>query len=401
MIHKNNSSKNQANLISISTEYVLCYAKNKKALDEKRWKIEKKGVKDIATKYNKMKSEGYPIEDIEKEIKSMYKKAKYSHLSRWNKIDNIGVFKDADLSREGGAKNYTIINPNTQKPCIIPDRGWGKPLNELIRLQNEDLIWYGDDDTPPGIKDYIDSDDLVVPDSYMFYDNSVDTRWQKKVFGKLVFANPKPLEMIMHLIEMASDNESTVLDFFAGSGTTGHAILELNKTSNSHRSFILCTSNENNICTDVTYPRIEKVIKGFNEKKNQVHAGAGGNLKYYRTNFVKKSINSDQVRIDITHKCTEMLCLKEGVFALIKENPDWKIFRQNNKLMAVYYNFFAESLDELKQEMNNISGDKVLYCFTLDPIGLKQDDFWDWENTRLEPIPQKILDVYKRIFKRK
>ena len=57
--------------------------------------------------------------------------------------------------------------------------------------------------------------------------------------------------------------DAIILDIFAGSGTTGHAVLELNKKDGGNRQFILCTNNENNICTDVTYPRLKKVIEGY------------------------------------------------------------------------------------------------------------------------------------------
>lgn len=135
LIHKNNSSKNQANLLSISTEYMLVYVKNKKYLNGKRWRIAKKGAKDIANTFNKLKKKGLSLEEIHEQIKEMYSRPKYAHLSRWNKVDEKGVFKDADLSREGGPKNYTIINPNTGGKCVIPERGWGKSYEELLRLQ--------------------------------------------------------------------------------------------------------------------------------------------------------------------------------------------------------------------------------------------------------------------------
>ena len=94
-----------------------------------------------------------------------------------------------------------------------------------------------------------------------------------------------------------------------------------------------------------------------------------------------------------------MLCLKEGIFNLIKEEADYKIFKQSNRYLAVYYDFANASLDELKEEMNALKGEKVLYCFTVDNHGLDKANFRGWKNICLEPIPQKILDVYKRIFK--
>ena len=166
------------------------------------------------------------------------------------------------------------------------------------------------------------------------------------------------------------------------------------------RQFILATNNEGNICTEVTHPRLDKVINGYTGiKTNSEYKGLGGNLKYFKTSFVTNNRNKDQLKIDITKQCTEMLCLKEGIFNLIKEEVDYKIFQQGNRYLAVYYDFANASLDELREEMNALKGEKVLYCFTVDTNGLDKANFSDWKNIRLEPIPQKILDVYKRIFK--
>jgi adenine-specific DNA-methyltransferase len=239
-IHKNNSSKNQAQLVSVSTEYFYCFAKNKNALKDVSWRIRKKGAQDIANLFIKLKKQEISIEEIEIEIKEMYKRPKYAHLSRWNKVDEKGVFKDADLSREGGAKNYTITNPHTGLPCVIPNRGWGKSEDELKRLQEQDLIWYGSEDTPPGLKDYINPDDVSVPDNFWYYDNSVDTRWCKTEFGKLIFENPKPLEMLRNMIDMVDlPNNDIILDFFSGSCTTAHAVMDLNAQNNGNYKFIM------------------------------------------------------------------------------------------------------------------------------------------------------------------
>lgn len=240
-VHKNNSSKNQAKLVSVSTEYFLCYSRNLALLrGSKEWRIEKKGAQDIVKLFEKLKREKVSIADIEVEIKQMYQRPKYAHLSRWNKVDEIGVFVDADLSREGGAKDYTIRNPHTGVDCVIPERGWGKSLLELQRLQSEDLIWYGDPDTPPRMKEYISEENLSVPDNFWYFDNSVDTRWIKENFDSLVFENPKPLEMIRQIVQMAveKDESGIILDFFAGSGTTAHAVMDLNAQDGGNRRYI-------------------------------------------------------------------------------------------------------------------------------------------------------------------
>jgi adenine-specific DNA-methyltransferase len=395
-IHKNNSSKNQANLVSVSTEYLLLYKRTKDGLKGKEWRIPKKGAKGIAQMYEKLKAKGLSLEEIEEQIKEMYSRPKYAHLSRWNKVDNEGVFKDADLSREGGPKDYTIINPYTGKPCVVPNRGWGKSYEELLRLQKEDLIWYGDEETPPGLKDYITDEDQIIPDSFLYYDNSVDTRMIKNMFGKLVFENPKPLDMIKFILRTSSNKNSIILDFFAGSGTTGHATLELNKEDGGNRQFILCTDNENNICTDVCYPRLQKAINGYEDLKGKKIVGSGGNLKYFKTDFVDAA-PTDKNKKKLTEQATEMLCIREETFEQVLDKRDFKIFKNNSHYTGIIFDQLA--IPEFKKAIKGIKGKFSVYVFSLG------DDTFDEEfedikqQVKLSPIPEAILRVYRRIFR--
>ncbi|VEI58604.1 type III restriction-modification system EcoP15I [Pasteurella multocida] len=239
-VHKNNSNKNQSKFIGVSTEYIFIYTKNLFDLSKNgaEWRIKKVGTEDIAKKFKQLKEMGLNLSEIEIEIKEMYKRPKYAHLSRWNKVDEFGVFKDENLSREGGRKDYTIINPYTGKACVIPPRGWGKSYEELLDLQEKNLIWYGDENTAPGYKYYISEDDYSVADNFWYFDNSIDTKFIKQVFNGLVFENPKPLEMIKRTIELSSNSNDLILDFFAGSGTTAHAVMQLNAEDGGKRQFI-------------------------------------------------------------------------------------------------------------------------------------------------------------------
>ncbi|MDI6618067.1 MAG: site-specific DNA-methyltransferase [Clostridiales bacterium] len=286
IIHKNNSMKNQSKLIGVTTEYMLIYAKNREMLRNTVWRVPKKAAADINNKFKQLKAKGLSLQEIEQEIKEMYTRPKYAHLSRWNKVDENGVFKDADLSREGGHKDFTIINPNTGKPCVIPKRGWGKSQQELLRLQAEGLIWYGDDTTPPGLKDYLNSDDVSVPDNFWYFDNSVDTRWIKSTFGRLVFENPKPLEFIKQAILLHTKESDIILDFFSGSATTAHAVMQLNAEDGGNRKFIMVQFPEktpenseahkagyHNIC-EIGKERIRRAGKKILEK----HPEAAGKL---------------------------------------------------------------------------------------------------------------------------
>ena len=111
----------------------------------------------------------------------------------------------------------------------------------------------------------------------------------KNIFNKKVaFSFPKPVDLVKEILKRVSKEDAIVLDFFAGSGTTAQAVLELNKEDNGRRSFILCTNNESNICTDITYPRIKTVITGKRIDGSEYSDGIPANLKYYCTDFVAK-----------------------------------------------------------------------------------------------------------------
>lgn len=127
------------------------------------------------------------------------------------------------------------------------------------------------------------------------------------LFGHNVeFNNPKNLDLVEYLLSLANDTSATILDFFAGSGTTGHAVLKLNAEDGGNRRFILCTNNENNICEEVTYERIKRVIEGYGDTE-----GIPANLKYYHTDFVSK--DSDSLTDELLDHIREMIQLEHGI----------------------------------------------------------------------------------------
>jgi len=240
IIHKNNSMKNQSKYVGVSTEFVLIYAKNIEELGkvQPKWRAPKKGAEEVNAIFKRLKEEGKSLLEIKDEINELYSRPKYAHLSRWNKIDEFGIFMDSDLSRTNGPRDYNIINPNTNEPCIIPNRGWGKSKEELERLQKENLIWYGDGTTPPRMKSYLSSDSESVFDNFFFADTSSDKKLIDNLFGKPIFEFPKSLEMMKTLVGLCTKNE-IVLDFFSGSATTAHAVMQHNTDDNGKRKFIM------------------------------------------------------------------------------------------------------------------------------------------------------------------
>jgi adenine-specific DNA-methyltransferase len=256
------------------------------------------------------------------------------------------------------------------------------------------------------VKERLDDNKGQKPKTFWnesYYSSAAGTAELKNILGnqfggEKIFDFPKSKFLVRDILQITSNSNSIILDFFAGSGTTGQAVLELNKKDGNDRTFILCTNNEGGICEEVCYPRIKNVIKGYRTSNNVQIEGLKGNLKYFKTTFVKNSISRDDLKIRITRECTEMLCLREGIFEEKKVKDDYRIFEENSKIMAVYYALDQDGLNQLKKDLDNMSGEKILYCFTLDPLGLDRNDFVDWKGVSLEPIPQKILDIYEQIY---
>lgn len=208
--------------------------------------------------------------------------------------------------------------------------------------------------------------------------------------GGVDFKNgKKPIKLIERILKSIKKEKITVLDFFAGSGTTGEVVLKLKEKQNIN--FILCTSNddEEHICDTATYPRLQYAINKY-----------GGNLQYFKTALLKKSNNRHQTKLNLTNKCSEMLCIKENMFNLFKISNDYKIYssHENTKYLCIYFNTIDDSFDEFINELKSIYGKKIVYTFS-DDLNIDKELFKDIENCSIEAIPQKILDIYKQLIK--
>lgn len=331
LIHKNNSMKNQSKYVGVSSEFILIYAKDIISLGKKQpiWRANKKGAEEVNAIFHRLKAEGRSLEYIRDAITDMYSRPKYSHLSRWNKVDEYGVFMDSDLSRANGPKNYTIINPNTGKPCIIPSRGWGKSEEELKRLQAEHLIWYGDGSKPPRMKSYITSDTESVFDNFVFADTSIDKKLLHSLFGCEVFEYPKSLELMKALISLCTKDD-TVLDFFSGSATTAHAVMQLNAEDGRARKFILIQIPEKvpdghaarkagykNIC-EIGEERIRRAGKKILEGCEKEHPNFSENKKISKPDIGFRVLKVDSSNMkDVYYKPSD---ITHDLFAQTEEN---------------------------------------------------------------------------------
>lgn len=161
-------------------------------------------------------------------------------------------------------------------------------------------------------KTYLDNTDGRVVTNLWPFEETGHTDEAKKEIKAIfdnqkVFDTPKPIRLLERIIHIASDDDSIILDFFAGSGTTGHAVMRYNASHDgSNRRFILCTNNEGGICEDVTYKRVLNAVNGYGKE-----SGIPTNLKYYRTDFMSK--DEEYLSDALMEHIAEMIQLEHGV----------------------------------------------------------------------------------------
>lgn len=221
----------------------------------------------------------------------------------------------------------------------------------------------------------------------------------KAILGKNIFDYPKSLYLVEDILKITAKKNSIILDFFAGSGTTGHAVLEMNKEDEGTRKFILCTNNENKIAEEVTFPRIRGIIDGYGSGDKKV-AGIPANVRYFKTDFVDKADTTDQTRMALVARATDMIKIRENTFTEIKEEKSYKIYANSDTYSIIIFN--SDAIDTTKAEIGKLSPDKAVHIYVFSLANDSFDsDFADLDrNIQLCPIPESILEVYKRIFKK-
>ncbi|MFT4245347.1 MAG: DNA methyltransferase [Micrococcaceae bacterium] len=211
--------------------------------------------------------------------------------------------------------------------------------------------------------------------------------------GGVNFKNgKKPVAYIQEILNQYESNKATVLDFFAGSGTTGHAVLQQNEEDGGNRQFILCTNNENNIAENITYERIKNVINGYGKTK-----GIPANLRYLKTEFLDKTANTDAILRPLTQRSTDLVRVREDSYELCLEGENYKVFKGLEAVTAIIFNDDSAA-DCIKAiEEANLATYVHLYVFSYNNY-VPRDD---WPQTDLDievcPIPVSILEVYRRL----
>lgn len=224
----------------------------------------------------------------------------------------------------------------------------------------------------------------------------------KEILGNPSFSFPKPTSLIKYLIRMYSykyKNE-VIMDFFAGSGTTAQAVLELNKEDGGNRKFIVCTNNENNIMEEVCYPRIKTVITGKRNDETQYSDGIESNIVYYKSKLIERHRSDDQTKYNMMEDIDGLLCVIENIFEVEKIDEDICIYKNKftNKILMIYKDYFNKNKVDILLDYIKSNQDKkiVLYPFSTDDnIFIGGTDVFT--NLVVKPIPTKIYNIYKEM----
>ncbi|RDE34603.1 site-specific DNA-methyltransferase [Parageobacillus thermoglucosidasius] len=235
-----NSSKNQSLFVSVSHDYCLIYARDISVLStkhaENKWSVPKNNIEEYKRKIEELKNLGLSNEQITEELKQLTKYPRFIDFVNYWYVDERGVYRKGDL---GGVKNGNmtpIINPLTGKEDPVPPGGFRYSPEKLNELIKENRIHFHTDGSLPTIKRYLDENLTQRPKSIMSDDQRPDNALLKEF--NTPFDNPKQLAFMKRILSVG-DKDSIILDFFSGSATTAHAVMQLNAEDGGNRKFIM------------------------------------------------------------------------------------------------------------------------------------------------------------------
>lgn len=401
------ATDNNPSQINIEHEYMLCYCINKE--HQTNWKRTSTAAKLIQDKYEELKTTNTNTVDIQKELRKWIKSNKDAlpQVAHYNNVDEMGVYSNSSNSSNPhpGGYDFDILHPVTKQPCPKPQNGWRWPYDTFQAYNNAGQVEWGvDHSTQPHIKKRLETSTEYLR-TLIYEDNRGTTKALSDMFnGAKVFDNPKPVNVLSRIFDFASEKTSCFLDFFAGSGTTLHATMQLNAEDGGHRKCILVTNNENRICEEVTYERNKRVINGYTTPKGEEVPGLTANtLRYYKTDFIGRDRTSRNMR-QLVYAATDMLCIKEDIYREVKTFGSLKLkasvsryFEENDRHMLVIYNelavpAFAEEISKM-----NIGGKVLIYVFA--PGNYAYDDeFVDvLDKVVLCALPAAIYNAYQKV----
>ena len=344
-------------------------------------------------------------------------------------MDEKGAYtKGRELNKWGAGSRredspsmwFPIKGPNGEDVYPIRNDGsegrwrWGK--NKLLKAVSDGEVIFEqrDNGTYIAYEKVRSMKSTTKQFTSWFSDNYINAKGSeplKEIFNTLmsVFTYAKPVELIHDLLFMSNHPEGVILDFFAGSGTTLHATMQLNAEDGGHRQCILVTNNENNICEEVTYERNKRVIEGYTTPKGVKVEGLKQNaLRYYKTDYIPRERTQRNMRA-LVSAATDLLCIKEDLyeelptFGRFKLKPQLaRYFSNGRKHMLIIYR--EELIDEIVEEIRGLDfGTMRLKIYVFSPGRYAfNDNFREVEDkVELVALPAAIYDAYQKVLPRR
>jgi adenine-specific DNA-methyltransferase len=271
--------KNDARYFSVGHEYMLAYFNNAQFVSEQnaQFRIDKQGVDDVRTEFERLVGEHKgDYQKVRDGLLAFYstfaKDDPRLAVARFTKVDEKGPYRDdGNINWPGGnGPRYEVLHPKTHLPCKVPVSGWRYPTEKRFWEEfNKGRVVFGEDEkTVPRVRtNLFENSSQVMGSVHYSYAQTASNDFNKIFDGVRVFENPKPVTDIEQLIRYVTEPGDTILDFFAGSGTAGHSVLEVNRALNSDRKFILVQLPEPTgrddfkTIAEITKERVRRVIR--------------------------------------------------------------------------------------------------------------------------------------------
>ncbi len=372
-------------------------------------------------------------------------------IARYKEKDDFGIFEWVNFRKHGGFREeapsmyYPIYIKNDGSSFRIPklvwnedrkeydtlempyddefvslpideegrDRRWKWGLDRAEKERNEMTIRLDKDKKPAVyIKARMKEEGmlpLTVWDDKLYSSTEYGNNLLTDILGGKKFDYPKSLYAVIDCLKVANATSvTTILDFFAGSGTTLHATMQLNAEDGGHRQCILVTNNENNICEEVTYERNKRVINGYTTPKGEAVEGLHNNtLRYYRTDFVARESSSSAKR-DLMYAAADMLCIKNDIYTEQKQFGSLRFrkdvvryFADRDKQMLVIYN--PDAIEAVVEEIKkmDVKSPIITYIFSLNDYAMDADFEDVADKVSLCALPSAILNAYYKVLPKK
>ncbi|MCD4735888.1 MAG: site-specific DNA-methyltransferase [Bacteroidales bacterium] len=352
VIWKNATDNNPTN-IAVEHEYIIVYAYDKNKIPNE-WKSPISDSKEELIKIGKeLNAQFKDSKELQRTYSKWFRKNKrfLGKLDRYKYIDSKGVYTGSQSVHNPGKEGYRydVIHPETKKACKQPLMGYRFPETTMQDLLDENKILFGNDETKI-IELKVYAHEYVDKLSSVFeLDGRLGAYDLRSLFGTVPFKNPKPVQLLTHILPFITDKNSIILDSFAGSGTTMHAVMELNKEDDGNRQCIMVQMTEatekepeKNICKDITRERVKRAIEKFEY---------GSGFKYYRVGIpldAETMLAGELPTYNQFAKYVYYLCTGENLESEISINEEsYFVGEHGNKAIYLAYKQDYETLTRL------------------------------------------------------